>query len=98
MSKPPTKAEKAYFEAILEDGCIVTVNGNMCRQPAEIHHVRKKCTGMSVRPYHSEVIPICPNHHRNGGHGVAVHAGVKTWERNFGSQQWLMKKARKRVK
>jgi hypothetical protein len=29
-------------------------------------------------------------HHQNGGHGVALHAGQKTFEENFGTETQLL--------
>ena len=36
------------------------------------------------------VIPLCPSHHTDGGHGVAVHAGRETFERIYGSELDLL--------
>jgi hypothetical protein len=36
------------------------------------------------------VIPLCHAHHRTGGHGVAVHAGRRTWEDKFGTEDELL--------
>lgn len=33
---------------------------------------------------------MCPNHHRLGGSGVAIHAGQKTWESLYGSELELL--------
>ena len=38
------------------------------------------------------VIPLCPEHHRTGGKGVAIHAGQKTWEAIFGTEEELIEK------
>ena len=60
----------------------------ICGAPAEIHHVRR---GGAKRD-DSKVIPLCPRHHRTGGHGVAIHAGRKSWEARFGDElDWLDK-------
>lgn len=63
-------------------GCIVCRKLGHGATPAEFHHIRR---GMGLmRAPHKKGIPLCPPHHRTGGHGVAIHAGIKTWEENFG--------------
>lgn len=78
-----TKAEKLYLSSVAALGCII------CRMPAEIHHPRTG-QGMGKKARHDEAIPLCPSHHRNGGYGVAFHAGKKAFELNFGTQQELL--------
>ena len=71
---------------VAELGCII------CKMPAEIHHSR---TGQGhMRATHFEVIPLFPNHHRNGGYGMAIHAGIKAFENNFGTEIDLLEKTR----
>ena len=48
--------------------------------------------GMGLRAPNTMVLPLCPYHHRNGGHGVAIHAGKKTWEEKFGTELELIQK------
>ena len=81
-----TKAEKKYLNRIAELGCII------CNMPAEIHHLR---TGAGIGMKSKDVIPLCPNHHRNGGHGVAIHAGRLAFEANYGTELELLEKVRK---
>lgn len=73
-----TKAEKSYLDRVAQLGCWI------CKMPAEIHH-RRTGTGLT-RANHSEVLPLCHIHHRTGGYGVAIHAGIKKWQQNFGSE------------
>lgn len=80
MRKPPTKAERDHYTKVVEIGCII------CQQPAEIHHLLTG-KGMGMKSSNMDVIPLCPNHHRNGGPGVAIHAGVKTWQDRLGSER-----------
>lgn len=76
--RKPNKAEREYMGKVAEMGC------RICQRPAEVHHIR---TGQGAkRASHYDVIPLCPDHHRNGNHGVAIHRGVKTWEANFGTE------------
>ena len=81
-----TKAEKLHMSRVSELGCII------CQSPAEIHHLR---TGQGhKRATHFEVIPLCHRHHRTGGYGVGIHAGIKSFEANFGTELSLLEKTR----
>jgi hypothetical protein len=79
----PTEEQKARWERIVGYGCIV------CRRSAEIHHIETK---MGCRKDHSRTIPLCPYHHRIGQRGMALHAGKKEFEKNFGSESELLDK------
>lgn len=81
------KAEKAWIERVVALGCSV------CWRPAEAHHILTG-KGMGQKASHFDVIPLCPDHHRNGGHGVAIHSGVKTWEANFGTEAEHLERVR----
>jgi hypothetical protein len=39
-------------------------------------------------------IPLCPNHHQNGGYGVALHAGQREWEKRYGSEEALLEQVK----
>ena len=80
--KVSAAVERAYYGRVAALGCII------CKAPAEVHHLTG--AGMGLRAKYLEVIPLCHKHHRTGGHGVAVHAGTKTWEANFGTQEELL--------
>ena len=73
-------ASSPRLNAVAALGCVV------CGQPAQIHHVRQDASARDDR----YVLPLCPAHHTNGGHGVAFHAGRKTWEANYGTQDELL--------
>ena len=72
MTKP-TSAESAHIGRVVAAGCIVCRNLGYGETPAEAHHIGNGTMGKRASNY--EVIPLCPAHHRCGGHGVAVHAG-----------------------
>lgn len=91
-----TKSEKLHLERVAELGCIVCRNLNLGDSPAEIHHCSGG-TGLSVRADNFHVIPLCHAHHRTGGHGVAIHAGRRTWEKNFGSEAQLLEQVNKEL-
>lgn len=71
---------------LAELGCI------LCRRPAEIHHLRAGA-GMGMKS--QDMIPLCPEHHRTGGHGVAFHAGPRSFEENFGTEKELLERTRR---
>lgn len=91
-----TKAEKEHLSKVASLGCIVCRNLGLGATPAQIHHIRTG-KGMGQRASHFEVIPLCPAHHQHGGFGVAIHAGQKTWEANFGSELDLLKQVQNEI-
>jgi hypothetical protein len=80
-------AEKAWIGRVVALGCVI------CQRPAEYHHI---LTGkaMGKKASHYDGFALCPLHHRHGGHGVAIHSGVKTWEANFGTELHHVEKTR----
>ena len=83
------KADSLHLSRVAALGCIVCRNQNLGETPAEIHHIRTG-QGTSQRADHRKSIPLCHMHHRNGGYGVAIHAGRKQWEKNFGTELRLL--------
>ena len=65
---------------VAESGCVI------CGRPAEIHHVRRYGAPRNGSP----VLPLCPEHHRHGGHGTAIHAGRKKFAKNYGTEEELL--------
>lgn len=85
-----TKAEKQHLSMVAELGCII------CSMPAEIHHIRAGM-GLAMRNSHFNVIPLCPTHHRNGGYGIAFHAGKKAFEAKYGTEEELLKQTNGKI-
>jgi hypothetical protein len=83
------KEEKTHLSKVAAIGCIVCKSIGYNDTPAEIHHIRTG-VGKGQRASHFRVLPLCPHHHRNGGHGEAFHAGPKTWQENFGTELDLL--------
>jgi len=81
------KAERAWIERVVALGCVV------CQRPAEYHHI---LTGkaMGKKASHFDGFPLCPDHHRNGGPGVAIHSGITTWERIHGTEIKYLERVR----
>lgn len=84
-----TKTDRIWLSRVAALGCIVCKNLGFGETPAEIHHVRTG-QGAGQRADHRKTIPPCHQHHRVGGHGVAIHAGKKTWEQKYGSETELL--------
>lgn len=63
---------EARAAALVEMGCWC------CGKPAQIHHLRKGTPKGGRAPWW-RTIPLCPEHHTDGGPGVAVHAGTRIW-------------------
>lgn len=85
--KRATKAEREHLSRLVELGCVI------CGRQAEVHHILTG-VGMGQRASNYDALPICPDHHRNGGHGVAIHAGKRTWEENYGRELELLEQVR----
>ena len=82
------KQEKAYYAKLSELGCIVCHNLGYGYSAPHIHHIRHGA-GMGQKSPWQDAIPLCPNHHTNAGYGIALHAGIKIWESNFGTEESL---------
>lgn len=82
------KAESDHVSKVVSLGCVACRRAGFYDSPAEAHHIGNGTMGKRASNY--EVIPLCPTHHRLGAHGVAVHAGRKTWEANYGTERNLL--------
>lgn len=91
-----TTAEKRYMSRIADLGCVVCRNLGHGPTPAELHHPRTG-VGKGQRSSNMDVLPLCPLHHRLGGHGIAFHAGQKTWQEKFGSEWDLVAQIKREI-
>lgn len=82
-------AEKRHLDRVAALGCIVCRNLDIGPTPAAIHHIRAG-HGLSQRASDYLAIPLCGDHHQNGGHGVAIHAGQAQFEAMYGSELDLL--------
>lgn len=87
-----TKDESAHMSRVAALGCIACRSLGYFDTPCEIHHIN--ANGMGMRSSNDEVIGLCHTHHRTGGHGVAIHAGKKTFEEQFGTESALLELTR----
>lgn len=58
MAKQPTKADRARWDEIIQNGCLV------CGRAATIHHVTASIHGGRLTRRHDRVVPLCPMHHQ----------------------------------
>lgn len=85
-----TKYERLHYGRLSHLGCIVClIKGYGYSQP-EVHHIKSGNAGIGMKSHWSLAIPLCPQHHRLGGHGIAVHAGKLKFEENFGTEVELL--------
>jgi hypothetical protein len=83
-SRRVKKADQAYQDRVRALGCLI------CERPASLHHTRFG-VGMGQKSKERSILPLCPDHHQWGGHGVAFHAGKKTWQQIYGTEEALLK-------
>lgn len=58
MPKKPSAADRAHFDKVASQGCLV------CGAPATIHHVTASIHGGRLTRRHDRVVPLCPMHHQ----------------------------------
>lgn len=78
-----TKDERKHYDRISQLGCIACHVLGFGYSPCEIHHIRTG-TGAGRKSHWSKAVGLCPNHHRNGGVGVAIHSGIRSFESAIG--------------
>lgn len=83
-----TAADRAHLGKVAALGCIVCRNEFGLHSEAECHHIGNGTMGKKASD--REAIALCHLHHRLGGLGVAVHAGRKSFEANFGTERELL--------
>lgn len=78
-----TKDERDHYDRISQHGCIACIVLGIGFSPCEIHHIRTG-TGAGRKSHWSKAVGLCPTHHRLGGHGVAIHSGIRAFELAIG--------------
>jgi len=89
--KPATKAEKAWMNAVESLGCCVSDKN--CGGGITLHHVRH--AGETRK--HNKVIPLCQQHHQDGGYGVAIEAGKRTWRTIYDDEETFLDWAKRAI-
>ena len=86
-----SQKDKSRLEAVALLPCAVCG-----AQPVEVHHIRTDAQGrhygLGQRAPHDRTIPLCREHHRTGGFGVAYHAGPREFVARYGSENDLLQK------
>lgn len=90
--RPRTEQEKAHMGRIACLPCCVS-DAN-CRGHIEVHHITGHGKSQNEKNSDFETLPLCQAHHRQGNHGIALHAGVETWEANYGTQAYHLQVTR----
>lgn len=83
------KAEREHYAKLAELGCVVCINKGHGYSQAEIHHLRTGA-GMGQKSSYENAIPLCPQHHRTGGYGVAIHQGQGRFHELYGTELDLL--------
>ena len=78
-----TNKEREHYDKLTSIGCIVCRLIHDVYTPAEVHHIRHEA-GVGRKSAFDKAIPLCPQHHRLGGHGVSYHAGRRAFEQAVG--------------
>ncbi|HDU8695026.1 TPA: DUF968 domain-containing protein [Morganella morganii subsp. morganii] len=94
--KRANKEERAYFQLLVEYGCIACRNMFGVYSIPEIHHVRNG-QGMGQRADHYSVLPLCPQHHR-ACYETGFHAAPATWQQIHGSERELLEQVIQEVR
>ena len=78
-----TKDERKHYDRISQHGCIACHVLGYGFSACEIHHIRTG-VGKGQKSHWSKAIGLCGLHHRLGNSGVAIHAGVRSFEQAIG--------------
>lgn len=89
----PNKSEKQHMDKVVQLGCIVCRNKGFYNTPAEIHHIEGKTKDQA----HFFVLPLCFQHHRQGGKDepfISRHPYKKRFIQAYGSEEDLLKQVK----
>lgn len=81
--------QKKRMSNLVRVGCIVCRVERGVYTAPEIHHLRDQL-GIGQRKNHDRTIPLCPEHHRLGGYGIARHGSLREWEKRHGAEADLL--------
>jgi len=93
----PNKAESKHMDRVSQLGCIVCRNQGRFYVPCEIHHIE----GKTKKDSHFKVLPLCFEHHRQGGRFrpfISRHPYKKRFEDAYGTEQKLLEQVNKLLK
>lgn len=89
--KSRTKADQASMNAVAGVGCIACCMDGHPGTPPELHHPRAGTGGGQKAP-DSDVIPLCPPHHRGTMHPVvpSIHLDKLKFIARYGTEGELL--------
>lgn len=89
--KARSKATKAHMARVAEIGCIACLIAGTPGTPPELHHPRTDA-GAGQKAPDSDVIPLCPPHHRGTMHPrvPSIHLDRVRFIETFGSEAELL--------
>jgi len=89
------KARSAHFERVAALGCIACLIDGNPGTPAELHHIRETAGGGQKAP-DSDVISVCPAHHRGTDHPrtPSIHLDRLAFIERYGSETKLLARVR----
>jgi hypothetical protein len=90
-AKTRSKAMQSHMDRVAEMGCIACALSGNPGTPAELHHPRTDAGGGQKAP-DSDVIPLCPAHHRGTLHPKvpSIHRDRSAFIETFGSEADLL--------
>ncbi len=89
------KARSAHFARVAALGCIACLIDGNPGTPAELHHIRETAGG-GQKALDSDVISVCPAHHRGTMHPAvpSIHLDRLTFIARYGSETELLARGR----
>lgn len=86
-----SKAMKAHMSRVTDLGCIACLIAGTPGTPPELHHPRTDA-GAGQKAPDSDVIPLCPPHHRGTMHPVvpSIHLDRVRFIETFGTEAELL--------
>lgn len=89
------KARIAHFERVAALGCIACLIDGNPGTPAELHHIRETAGG-GQKALDSDVISVCPAHHRGTDHPrtPSIHLDRLAFIERYGSETELLARVR----
>ena len=89
------KARSAHFARVAALGCIACLIDGNPGTPAELHHIRETAGG-GQKALDSDVISVCPAHHRGTDHPrtPSIHLDRLAFIERYGSETELLARVR----
>lgn len=83
----PTRSEQLYWSRLVSAvGCIACRIDGITNNHCSIHHI----DGRTKSGAHSNVLPLCAEHHQTGGEEApAIHPWKRRFEAKYGTQAQL---------